>query len=76
MNNNYKYFMFSATDAKSKAEIAKKIGKDYHPGEVLTNGIYKQFTEIVDNPTNTRFTDSVIVTSGDIREMIYYKTKR
>lgn len=71
--NNIKYFIFSATAYKLKQDLFNKLGKIYKPGEVLVNGIYKQFTEIVNEPNESRFSDAIIVASGDIREIKYKK---
>lgn len=72
MNNN-KYFMFSAAQMNERKQIEKKIGRNYTPGTVLVNGVYKPYTEIVDNPKNCRYSDAIIVIAGDINKITYKK---
>lgn len=77
MNNNekvdFRYFIFSSSQMKDKIEIEKKIGRKYQPGTVLTKGSYKQFTDIIKEPTHKRYSDAIIVAYGDINTMKYRK---
>lgn len=72
--NKIKYFMFSVSQMNLRKEVESKLGKTYTPGSVLVNGVYKQYTEIVDDPKKSRYPDAIVVTSGDIR-FIKYKEK-
>ncbi len=72
-NGNIKFFMFSSSQMKMRKEVEAKLGKVYNPSLVLVNGEYKQYTEMVNDPKNARFSDSIIVTSGDIRHIKYIK---
>lgn len=60
-----KYFMFSSEQMKVRKEADKKIGKTYKPGQVLVNGHYRQYTEIVSDPANATYPDAILVASGD-----------
>jgi len=71
MSDNNKYFMFSAEQLRLKKEIESKIGRIFVPGTVIANGSKKQYTEMCTNPNSTRFSDSTIVTAGDIRKITY-----
>lgn len=65
------YFMFSSEQLKVRKEADKKIGKIYKPGQVLVNGRYKQYTEIVSNPNNATYSDAIVVASGEKSKMKY-----
>lgn len=71
--NNIRYFLFSSSQMKLRQEVESKLGRIYSPSLVLVNGEYKQYTEIVDDPNDSRFSDSIIVTYGDIRSIKYIK---
>lgn len=60
-----RYFMFSSEQMKIRKEADKKIGKTYKPGQVLVNGRYRQYTEIVSDPSNATYPDAILVASGD-----------
>lgn len=72
-DGNIKFFMFSSSQMKMRKEVEAKLGKTYTPSLVLVNGEYKQYTEMVNDPKNVRFADSILVTSGDIRHIKYIK---
>lgn len=73
MSSNIKFFIFSLTQFKIRKDVEARLGREYKPGEVLVNGIYKQYTEIVNDPKEARFPDAVIIASGDIRFIKYKK---
>lgn len=75
MDNYNRYFMFSAEQLRLKKEIESKIGRIFVPGTVIVNGGKKQYTEMCTNPNSTRFPDSTIVASGDIRKITYTEPK-
>lgn len=72
-NNNIKFFVFSLTQFKMRRDIEAKLGRTYKPGEVLVNGVYKQYTEILNDPKESRYPDAIIIASGDIRYIKYKK---
>lgn len=73
MSSNIKFFIFSLTQFKMRKDVEARLGREYKPGEVLVNGTYKQYTEIVNDPKEARFPDAVIIASGDIRFIKYKK---
>lgn len=73
MSNNVKYFMYSSTQFKKRKEIEAKIGRKYIPGVVIVNGTPRQYTEIVSSPSNSRYSDALILISGDINTIKYTK---
>ena len=66
-----KYFVFSREQMNMKRNMAKKLSQEYKPGLVFIGNSYKEFTDIVDNPSLAKFSDSIIVTSGDINTIKY-----
>ena len=73
MSANIKFFMFSLSQMQMRKKVESTLGKNYEPGKVLVNGIYKQYTEIVDDPKLARYPDAIVVASGDIRRIKYIK---
>lgn len=71
MQEKIKYFVFSSTQFNDKKEICKKLGKTYKPGTVLINGSYKQYTDILESPKHPKYSDTIIIASGDIQNMKY-----
>lgn len=65
------YFMFSSSQLKLRREVEQKLGKQYRPGTVIVQGVPKQFTEIIDDPKNSAYSDSIIVTSGILSKTQY-----
>lgn len=72
-DSNIKFFMFSVSQMNMRKDVESKLGKKYEPSLVLVNGVYKQYTEIVNDPKEARYSDAVLVTSGDIRYIKYIK---
>lgn len=66
-----KYFLYSAQQLNFRKQMAKKIGKNFLPGHVIINGLKKPFTEIVDDPKKSRFSDSMVVVYGDETTLKY-----
>lgn len=73
-NNKFVYFIFSSSQYRMKQDTMKTIGKEYNPGTVLVNGVYKQFTDIVDEVDSTRYPDAIVITSGYL-DSIKYKRR-
>ena len=46
MEQTKKYFLYSATEAKIRSEVEAKMGRKFHVGIVIVNGLKKPFTEI------------------------------
>ena len=72
MSETIHYFLFSRSQLDMRIEMEKKMGKKFKPGEVIVNGIKKQYTEIVTNPKNSRYSDAVVVTYGNKNNIKYY----
>ena len=69
--HKFVYFIFSASQYRMRLSTEKKIGREYHPGTVLVNGVYKQFTDIIETLDNRRYPDGVVVASGYLDQMKY-----
>lgn len=67
------YFMFSVTDMNRRKEIEAKLGRKYKPGKVRVRGDYKPFTEMVTDPSLSKYPDATIVASGEKEQMKYKK---
>lgn len=65
------YFMFSSSQLKLRREVEQKLGKQYRPGTVIVQGVPKQFTEIIDDPKKSAYSDSIIITSGILSKTQY-----
>lgn len=72
---DYVYFIYSKEEMELMKNIAKKRGKNLTLGTVIVNGLPKTYTNIVLNPSDSRFTDAIIVTSGILGD-IKYNSKR
>ena len=66
------YFMFSKTQLDSRIQLEKRMNKKFKPGEVIVNGVRKQYTEIVTDPKNSRYSDAVVVIYGNKKDIKYY----
>lgn len=75
MAASYKYFLYSATQYKARVQIEKNMKKQYIPGKVLVRGQWKDYTEISNNPSNNRFSDTIIITEGYIDNINYTKSR-
>ena len=70
-NPNLRYFVFSRTQLNLQKEIARKLGKNFVANKVYSNGQALEFTEIVRDPNKSRYPDTKVVASGDIKTMKY-----
>lgn len=71
-DQNYKYFIYSSSQAKDRANIEKKVGRKFIPGTVVVGSKKLQYTEL--SPTGiSNYSDAVIVAKGDITQMNYTK---
>ena len=72
---DYVYFIYSKEQMELMKNIAKRRGKNLTLGTVIVNGLPKAYTDIVLDPSNARFTDAIVVTSGILGD-IKYNSKR
>lgn len=70
-NNYMRYFMFSSEQNKLMQKIESNLGRERKPRTVIVKGEQKTFTNIVNDPSEMRFSDAIEVAYGDIREMKY-----
>jgi hypothetical protein len=67
-----RYFVFSQKQYDMRMEVEnKKLGQKPKFGTVVVNGSPKVFTEIVRDMNNCKFSDAIVLTSGDIRKIKY-----
>ena len=71
----YSYFVFSSTQMAALKERYNKLGKDIEFGKVVVGGVKKEFTDILLDMSQAKYSDSIKVAEGDIRRIIYTKTK-
>lgn len=67
----YKYFLYSQAQYQMRKEIELKLGKVYIPGKVVSNGRWKEYTEISDSPSNNKFADAKVVAQGYLDKVQY-----
>lgn len=67
----YRYFLYSKTQCKERADVESKIGKKFIPGKVLVNGKWYDFTQMSESASNIAYSDSKIVAKGYIENMTY-----
>jgi len=60
-----KYFIFSREQLNMKRNVAKKISQEYTPGSVFMGNKPKEFTDMIDDPKLAKFSDSIVIISGD-----------
>lgn len=65
-----KYFLYSSEQLKLRKSVEAKMGRTFKTGTVIVNGTRKPFTELSSKPTS-RFSDAIIVASGDPTLMNY-----
>ena len=71
IKNYMRYFIYSPSQMKIRRDIERKLGRNLVLGTVIVKGEQKQYTEIVSDLQNVRYSDAEIVTYGDIREIVY-----
>ena len=67
----YRYFLYSQEQENMRLKVEGNLGKQVKTGTVIVNGVRKKYTEISTDPNKSKFSDSVIVTQGDIRKIKY-----
>ena len=74
-----KYFLYSREHDQFRRKVEAGMGRKYHPGMVIANGVSKPFTEISSTPSSKRYPDAIVVISGEIESIRYqapYSVKR
>lgn len=66
-----KYFIYSKEQEQLRYNIELKLGKKFLPGIIIIDGSEYNFTEIVDNLSKLKYSDSEIVAYADIRSATY-----
>lgn len=68
-----RYWVYSETEAGLLQKTNQNLNYDKMSlGKVINeNGIIKNFTSIVSKKSNIRYSDSIIVMEGDIRQVRY-----
>ena len=64
-------FVYSAQQAAALKQINEKNGDRYHLGTVIVNGAEKQFTSIVRDMSEVKYSDAKKLIEGDIRHIKY-----
>lgn len=67
----FRIFVYSRQQYEQRKELDRKMGKNTRLGSVLVNGISKPFTDIITDLKRAKYSDSIVVTSGDIRKIKY-----
>lgn len=70
-NKKYRYFMYSETQRKEKANVEKTLNRKYNPGYVIYKGKKHLYTEIVTNVANCRYADAKLVAEGNLEDLKY-----
>ena len=69
----YRYFVFSRTQLEDIKRREEKLGRYATIGKVIVDGIAKEYTDIILNMESAKYADSIIITEGDIRKIMYVK---
>lgn len=69
----YRYFVFSRTQLEDIKRREEKLGRYATIGKVIVDGIAKEYTDIILNMESAKYSDSIIITEGDIRKITYVK---
>ena len=72
----YRYFVYSLEQKKLNEELYKKANKTYTPGTILIRGKHRQFTDILLDIKQSKFSDVQIVAQGDIRSFTFTNPSR
>lgn len=70
--DTYVYFVYSATQYDKQKEISEKLGKPFEKKYVITQGKAKLYTDIVTNLDNCKFSDSITINQGILKDIKYY----
>lgn len=72
----YRYFVYSSEQKKLNEELYKKANKVYTPGIILIRGKQRQFTDILLDIKQSKFSDVQIIAQGDIRSFTFTNPSR
>ena len=71
----HRIFVFSRTQMEALKERYNKLGKEIEFGKVVVGGVKKEYTDILLDINQAKYSDSIKVAEGDIRRIMYTKTK-
>lgn len=66
-----RHFIFSREQMELKKKIEQKTKTKVEFGKVMVNGAQKVFTDIVKDKKDCKFSDAIVLISGDIRTIKY-----
>lgn len=72
----YRYFVYSKEQKELNEKIFKKANKTYKTGSILVRGKQRQFTDILLNMEQSKYSDVQIVAQGDIRSFTFTNPSR
>ena len=70
-SNTVSYFIFSQKQYDQRMQIESDLGRTPSFGMVIVSGSPKIYTDIITDISNCRYTDRIIITSGDISKIKY-----
>jgi hypothetical protein len=73
-SNSYVYFLYSSSYVADRNNIENKVGKRFIPGNVIVNGVRKEYSMISESATINRYSDIRVVAEGILSEMKYTNT--
>lgn len=71
----HRYFIFSRLQMEAMKERSTKLGRDIEFGKVVVGGVKKEYTDILLDMSQAKYPDSIKVAEGDIRRIVYTKSK-
>ena len=71
----HRYFVFSRLQMEAMKERSTKLGRDIELGKVVVGGVKKEYTDILLDMSQAKYPDSIKVAEGDIRRIVYTKSK-
>ena len=72
----HRYFVYSQEQKKLNEDIFKKANKTYKPGSILVRGKQRQFTDILLDMKQSKYSDVQIIAQGDIRSFTFTNPSR
>lgn len=67
----YRYFVFSRTQMEDIKRREDKLGRVHRFGKVIVNGVSKEYTDILTDMKKAVYPDTIKITEGDIRKLVY-----
>lgn len=71
MTGKYRYFLYSRQQFTERSQVEAGIGMQYIPGKVLKTGRWRDYTEIVADPSTSRYSDAQIIAEGNLDNIQY-----